>query len=110
MSKLWKNLRTNMMYWRFRYITRNRLRLRSWLALRKGPRMTIVPPRPRERAVASYSYQHSARGTWLALLAMVLLLTGLKVLANYYYIIPSIVYAIGMLIVVGAIYLSLRRA
>ena len=66
MGRVLKNLRINFMYWRFRYITRNRLRLQSWLR-RKQPTHGYRP-----RANAAVVYHRSGRRTWGFLLAMVL--------------------------------------
>lgn len=105
MNKAWRNFRTSLIYWRFRYITRNRLRFRSWISRRNAPQMVIVP---RPRATASYVHQHSVRRTWALLIGMTLILTALKVLASEVYIFPSLVYAVGALVVVGAVYSAVR--
>lgn len=110
----WKDLRTNMMYWRFRHVTRNRLRLRAWMAARRrrppqaayGGRQA-VPFRPRGVATAVY-YGRTQRRTWIAVGAMVVLLTALKTAAQQTYINPSLAYGAGALIVVAAIYWALR--
>jgi hypothetical protein len=117
MSRLWKNLRTNWMYWRFRYITRNRLRLKSWWARRRqtisvprGPRTPYGPGAGyRPRGGATFVYRRSSGRAWALLLDMVLALTALRVWADSTYINPTVVYGIGALVVVGAVYLALRK-
>lgn len=113
MNRLWKNFRTNLMYWRFRYITRNRLRLRNWwMAQRRRPRGLPAGASFRPRASASqirYSVG-SRRRTWAALLTMIVLLTGLSALADRVLIAPGIVYAIGSLIVIACAYWALKNA
>jgi hypothetical protein len=104
MSRLWKDFRTNLMYWRFRHITRNRLRVQSWWNRRRQPAPT--PYRP--RASATYVYPYTNRRSWIAFFALVILLTALTVLAKQVFINPTIVYGIGALIVVGTIYWAMR--
>lgn len=114
MKHPWKTLRTNMMYWRFRYITRNRLRLRSWWSRRRQPgRPSMASSYPyspaRARGTAFYVHSRSRAHTWIALAIMVVLLTALTVLVNQRYVNPAIVYAAGSLIVVGSVYWALRQ-
>ena len=109
MSKAWKNLRTNMMYWRFRFVTRNRLRLHAWWLARRGPKLHAVPTYPRDRGMSYRPYHHSSRDTWITLLVVVALLTGLKVLASRVFVYPSVMYALGAAVVIGGVYLTLRR-
>lgn len=114
MSKLWKDFRTNLLYWRFRNITRNRLRLQNWWNTRRpGARRISRPPAGyapyRARGTAMYyTGGRSSRQTWIILMVMVALLTALTVAANSVVIFPGLVTAIGALIVVGAIYLAMR--
>ena len=116
MKKLLRDFRTNLMYWRFRNITRNRLRLKTWWARRRvspraGARSRFGGYAPyRERGTASYVYRGSQRRSITALLAMVILLTALTTAARYVYIVPGLAYLAGALIVVGAIYWALRGA
>jgi hypothetical protein len=105
MSRLWKNFRTNFMYWRFRYITRNRLRLQSWWSRRRS--MT-APTGYRPRATAGRVYRSTGRRTWIALVVLVGALTALRVWASYVFINPAILYLIGTLLVIGVIYWTLR--
>ena len=112
MSRLWKDFRTNMMYWRFRHITRNRLRLRNWwMARRRQPPFSGSRPATgyRERGLASYvNYRHSRRRSWIALAVMVVALTALSVAGGHYAVSGAITTALGSLIVVGAVYWALR--
>src|SRR5436309_14205044 len=99
MNRLWRNFRTNWMYWRYRNITQRRQRLQMWMS-RRGKRQPAARPR-RERgtAVPRYNvYGRSARSSQLAFVALVLLLTALKVLADQVFISPGIVYGIVSLI------------
>jgi hypothetical protein len=48
------------------------------------------------------------RSSWLAFGAMIVLLTALTTVAGQTYILPSLEYAIGTLIIVGCIYWGLR--
>ena len=104
MSQLWKSFRTNMMYWRFRYITRNRLRFQSWLARRRQPQQQRGF-RPRASAV-SVAYS-SRRVTWIAIGVMAVLLALLRTYGDRF-ISPSLIWPLGTLIVVLAIYWALR--
>ena len=96
------------MYWRFRHITRNRLRLQSWWTRRR--QISAAPAaRPyRPRGVATTVHRGSSRRTWTALIVMVSILTALRVLAAHVLISGSLLYAVGALTIVGAIYLALR--
>jgi hypothetical protein len=102
--RLWKSFRTNMMYWRFRYITRNRLRLQSWYNRRRQP--TTATYRP--RAAATFVYRRSGRRTWMAVLAMVVLLTAVRVAGHYTTISGTVSYLVSTLIIIGCIYWALR--
>lgn len=106
--KPWKNFRTNMMYWRFRYVTRNRLRLQAWRNSRT--RVQRVPPAFRERGLASSygPYRTDSRRLWVILLVMVILLTALQATAQQIVIAPGLVYGIGTLIVALAVYAALK--
>lgn len=109
--KLWKDFRTNMMYWRFRYITRNRLRLQTWWSTKRRTRRPTIPASPyRERGMASSyrPYRSNAGRLWVLLLVMVALLTALKVIAAQTFILPGIAYAIGAAIVIASGYIALR--
>jgi hypothetical protein len=112
MIRLWKRLRTNMMYWRFRYVTRNRLRMRQWWSRHKPARR---PARPvysgaRGRGTAAFVYHGSARRSWTAMAALVILLTALTYLVGKTYVNPGLVYLAGTIVVVGSIYYALRGA
>jgi hypothetical protein len=107
--RLWKDFRTNMMYWRFRYVTRNRLRFRQWLNRRRSaPRAVPSYTGYRERGAAFRVYRSSWQRSWAALGAMVILLTALKVGVDQTTVNPGLVYALGTLVVVGCIYGALR--
>ncbi len=109
--KLWKSFRVNLMYWRFRYITRNRLRLQAWWNSRRRPKVTTGSSSFRPRASAMYypvGASSSQRHSWIAFGAMIVLLTALTSVAGQIYIAPTLVYAIGTLILVGCIYWGLR--
>ena len=108
MSRAWKSLRTNMMYWRFRYVTRNRLRLQSWWYRRRHSQPQ-APSSYRPRASATYVAYGTRRRTWIALIVMVLLLAILRTYGNTY-ISPSLVWPLETLVVVLAIYWALRGA
>lgn len=103
MSRVWKDFRTNLMYWRFRHITRNRLRLQNW-ARRRGS-----VPVARPRGSATYVYRRSGKRTWAALLIMVALLTALQVLPQYVAVAPSLTWGLGALVVVSTTYWALRQ-
>src|SRR5690349_931542 len=96
--RVWKSFRVNMMYWRFRYVTRNRLRLQSWWNARRRPARPTSPYRERGSAMYAYARPSVNRRSWLALLVMVGLLTVLTVYANSTFIAPGLVYAAGALI------------
>ena len=107
--KWWRDFRTNLMYWRFRHITRNRLRLRSWWQRRRqSPRLAPQYSYPRARGMASYVYRGSQRRSWTAFLGMIVALTILTYAAGQWSIPPGLVPIIGSLIICGAIYWALR--
>ncbi len=110
MKKLWKDFRVNLMYWRFRHVTRNRLRLQSWWNARRRPSRPVSPYRERGSAMYASGRPGANRHSWLILLIMVVLLTALTVYANSTFIAPGLVYAVGALIVAGCIYWALRGA
>ncbi len=103
MNRYWKDFRTNFMYWRFRHITRNRLRLKTWYSRRRAP---AAPSRP--RGSASNVYRRSSHRPWIALLVMVVLLTVIGVLPRYVALSSSLTFGLSALVVVGAIYWALR--
>ena len=103
MKRLWKDFRTNLMYWRFRHITRNRLRLQSWYR-RQQP---IAPYRP--RASAYVVYRRNSRKTWVTLLATVAVLTALRVASAQASVSPTLIYLCSLLVIVGAIYWAMRN-
>ena len=109
MSKLWKDFRVNLMYWRFRHITRNRLRFRQWRNQHRSPSRPVTTPNPyRGYAATAPLYRRSRQRTWIALAALVILLTGLKVGVEQTIVNPGLVYALGVLIIVGCTYWALR--
>ena len=108
MSRLWKTFKTNWMYWRFRYITRNRMRLQTSWNRRRNRGAGARPYRPLPRASAQFVYSRSPRRTWMVLGTMVAILTVLRVYVNHVYVSPGLVYSVGTLVVVGAAYWALR--
>jgi len=104
MKGLWKKFRTNLLYWRFRYVTRNRLRLQQVFNRRTAP--TAVPYRG--RATALYPGARASRPTWIAFLLMVCVLTALQVGEARALISHSLMLA-GTIIVVGAVFYYLQR-
>jgi hypothetical protein len=106
MSHPVKRLRTNMMYWRFRYVTRNRIKLQAWWNRRRHPRPGAVRP----RGGAAIVYRHTARRTWIALVSMVGLLTALSVAIDQGFSINSyLAYGVKWGIIIGAVYWALQR-
>jgi len=122
MSRILKDLRTNFMYWRFRYITRNRLRLQSAWYRRRQPRPGARPFRPgagafrpggdmfRERGTAQYVVRRTARRTWIVLLIMVALMTAIRYAGDNGYVASGLVYPLQSLVVILSIYYCLRAA
>jgi hypothetical protein len=115
MSSMWKNFRTNMMYWRFRHITRNRLRLRNWWLRHRPSRGTtrttmrnVTYSGVRGRGSASVVYRGSSRRSWIALAAMVIALTALEYGGGRSGLDSTLQYILGTLVVVGTIYYALR--
>jgi hypothetical protein len=102
MRQAWKNFRINLMYWRFRNITRNRLRLQAWYRRRQP--MTGYRP----RGTAAFVRRRSSRQTWIALLVMVILLTAIRVHVNNQGLSQTLVYLLTVVVIVGAIYWALR--
>jgi hypothetical protein len=62
----------------------------------------------RPRGSAAFVYGRSSKRAWGLLLGMVLALTALSAWANSTYVPPAVVYGIGSLVVVGAVYVALR--
>ncbi|GAC1467979.1 MAG: hypothetical protein NVS2B16_16550 [Chloroflexota bacterium] len=104
MSRMIKDLRTNMMYWRFRYITRNRLRLQSAWYRRRQPRPVYRP-----RATAPFVYRRSSSKTWIALLVMVAMLTAISVATNRGYVPSGLNSLASVLVVIAAIYWATKN-
>jgi hypothetical protein len=75
--------------------------------LRGGTKCGSFPTNP--RGSASYVHYRSARKTWIALLGMILALTALSALVQRSYVNPGIVYLVGTLIVIAAIYWAMRQ-
>jgi hypothetical protein len=93
------------MYWRFRYLTRNRLRLQSWWNRRRNPRPAYGF---RPRGAAAMVYRRSGRRSWTALLALVVLLTALSVSTQYVTYNGALYFALRMAIYIGCLYYALR--
>lgn len=107
--RLWKDLRTNMMYWRFRHITRNRLRLKQWWNRRRSPSRPVAVPSPYRGVTGRYpTYGRTRQRSWMALAALVILLTALKVGVEQTVVNPGLVNALGILVIVGCMYWALR--
>ena len=104
MRQIWKDFRVNLMYWRFRHITRNRLRFQAWFRQRRQPRAFGYRP----RGGAAFVYRRSGRRTWTALLVMVCALTALRVLSWHVDISGSLVYLLSALVIIGTFYWALR--
>lgn len=96
------------MYWRFRYFTRNRLRLQSWMTRRRQPSPVSAARGYRPPGAAAWVYRRSSRRTWIALLVMVACLTALKFLGGGGAISPYLVSTLSILVIVGALYWALR--
>jgi hypothetical protein len=103
MIRLWKNFRVNLMYWRFRHITRNRLRLQSWWNRRQKPTRAYRP-----RGTAAYVYHRSPRRAWVALLVLVSVLTAVTVVGRHIGLAETIIYIVNTLVIVGALYWAVR--
>jgi hypothetical protein len=64
----WKELRIRWMYWRYRYITRNRQRLMArWWRLRSPGRRPTYEPVYRARGQAAWVSTRRGGRTWLIL-------------------------------------------
>ena len=103
MIRLWKNFRVNLMYWRFRHITRNRLRLQSWWNRRQMPARAYRP-----RGSAAYVYRRSSRRAWIGLLIVVAVLTAITVAGRHLGLAETIIYLLNAVVVGGAIYWAIR--
>lgn len=102
MKRYWKNIRVSFMYWRFRNITTRRMRLMSWVRRQR-------PASPyRERGTATRVYRHSSNRTWVLLVAMVLILTGLGYLGAHYSVNSMLIYVVSVAVVLGSLYLAIR--
>ena len=104
MKGLWKKFRTNLLYWRFRYVTRNRLRLQQAFNRRTAP--TAVPYRG--RATALYPGVRASRLTWIAFLLVVCILTALQVAETRALISHTLMLA-GAVTTVGSVFYYLQR-
>lgn len=110
--RMWKSFRTNMMYWRFRYITRNRLRLQSWFRRRQAPHMAR-PTYARNyhaRGTAASVYHRSSRRSWIILFIMVAMLTALRVWSNHSNVNATLVYVLGVVVIIGSLYWAVNDA
>jgi hypothetical protein len=111
MSRIWKGVKVWFLYWRFRNITRNRLRLQAWYRKRQpmgGYRPRGISYDTRPRASAAYVYRRSSGRSWALLLGMVVILTLLRYLGNQGELSSTLVYALSTLTVVLALYAALR--
>ncbi|MGI8968517.1 MAG: hypothetical protein ACR2GA_05360 [Chloroflexota bacterium] len=111
MKNIWKEFRTNTMYWRFRYVTRNRLRLRSWWLHNKPNSRTMRSAqqwRPRASAATPmYVQEGSVRRTWIVFLVMVACLTAIRIAGQNTSLNPTLGSIADALIIVAAIYAAL---
>lgn len=113
MGRGWKHLRTNWMYWRFRYVTRNRLRLRNWWSHHRlgRPGARSVPysgVRGRGTASVLRYTDSSSRRSWLIFLVMTAMLTAVHMAVAKGVLAGSIGGVVDTVIVVGALYIALR--
>jgi|SRR5579875_786478 len=104
MIQLWKNFRVNLMYWRFRHITRNRLRFQAWMRQRRQTPVTGFRPRGSARIVR----YHNSQRTWVIFLIMVAVLTALQVAGSRSDISGTLLWGLSGLTIVAAIYAALR--
>jgi len=104
MIQLWKNFRVNLMYWRFRHVTRNRLRFQAWLRQRRTPPSLGYRPRGSARVVR----YHSPQRTWAVFIAMVVILTALQVLGGQSEINGTLVWGLSAVTVIAALYAALQ--
>ena len=104
MIQLWKNLRVNLMYWRFRHVTRNRLRLQAWLRQRRPPPRLGYRPRGSARVVR----YHNAQRTWAIFIALVVVLTALQILGARSEINGTLVWGLSVVAVIAALYAALQ--
>ena len=102
MIRLWKNFRVNLMYWRFRHITRNRLRLQSWYR-RRQPVQGFRP-----RGGAAYVHRRSGRRSWIALFLMVVALTAVRVWGNHSSVSNTLVWILIVAVIAGTLYWAIR--
>jgi len=69
---VFKRLREEWMYWRFRNITRNHQRLRIWLRQRRPSRARVqTMPHPRARGAAQYTPYRQTGNRGLLFVALV---------------------------------------
>lgn len=104
MIRLWKNFRINLMYWRFRHITRNRLRLQSWWNRRQQPARVYRP-----RGSAAFVYRRSSGRAWIGLLILVSAMTAVTVIGRQLGLGGTIIYLLNITLIGGAIYWAVRN-
>lgn len=104
MIGLWKRFRVNLMYWRFRHVTRNRLRFQAWYRQRRRPPSYGYRP----RGGAAHVYRRSGKRVWIILLATVGVLTALRVLSFHVSVGGGLVYLLSALVIIAAIYWAMR--
>ena len=102
MIRLWKNFRVNLMYWRFRHITRNRLRFQSWYR-RRQPVQGFRP-----RGSAAYVHRRSGNRSWIALFVLVAALTALRVWGNHSSVSNTLVWILSIAVIAGILYWAMR--
>ncbi|HEX8917512.1 MAG TPA: hypothetical protein VF898_03335 [Chloroflexota bacterium] len=106
MKRLWNRLYNNhIIYWRFRYVTRTRLRLQSWYRRRRPG----VPTRQyRPRASASVVRYQTSRRSWLILALMVCALTALSVIGHRTDVNHLLIYVAQVGVILASLYAAVQ--
>ncbi len=108
---MFKRLREEWMYWRFRNITRNRQRLRIWLRQRRPSRAKMsTMSRPRARGAAMYSpYRNTGNRGLLFVAIVAAVLTVANVALPRLGVTNTLLYDLLLLFAVTYAYLRLAR-
>jgi hypothetical protein len=112
--RIWKAFRINLMYWRFRYVTRNRLRFQNWYHRRfrsgGGSRTGFGGygragyGNWRERGTAAYVYRSSGKRTWTILLVAMVIITAIRSSS----ISPTLAFGLSTLVLIAAAYWAMK--
>lgn len=107
--QVWKELRTRWMYWRYRYITRNRQRMVARWSYRRSQPALRHHYHPRGQSEYTTGRQSNRpRQTWLVLVVTVLAIATFQYLAGRYGLARDLIFLVDVGILILA-YVAWRQ-